>query len=234
MNYWHSNCYGFGGSGIAAIMDVLERLGGLMLADESQPMEDVKMALLNRCRTNDPDACNELFALYNRKIFNTAYRILGEESSAEDALQETLLNVYRGISSFRGDSKVSTWISRITINVCLGMLRKGKSKPSVELDDEFARDLPAESTPHTDPLAYAVLEEQRSLVRNAFRRMSEKQEIVVRLHDMEGFTIQEIAQIIRCPAGTVKSRLFYGRQEFKTIFNTLAGNSYKSPADSLN
>ncbi len=215
-------------------MDVPERLGGLMLADESQPMEDVKMALLNRCRTNDPDACNELFALYNRKIFNTAYRILGEESSAEDALQETLLNVYRGISSFRGDSKVSTWISRITINVCLGMLRKGKSKPSVELDDEFARDLPAESTPHTDPLAYAVLEEQRSLVRNAFRRMSEKQEIVVRLHDMEGFTIQEIAQIIRCPAGTVKSRLFYGRQEFKTIFNTLAGNSYKSPADSLN
>ena len=99
-----------------------------MLVDESQPMEDVKMALLNRCRTNDPDACNELFALYNRKIFNTAYRILGEESSAEDALQETLLNVYRGISSFRGDSKVSTWISRITINVLSGNAKERKKQ----------------------------------------------------------------------------------------------------------
>jgi len=203
-----------------------------MLASESQTMEDVNATLLNRCQTNDPDACNELFAQYNRKIFNTAYRILGEESSAEDALQETLLNVYRGISRFRGDSKVSTWISRITINVCLGMLRKGKAKPSVELDDELARDLPAESTPYTDPLAYAALEEQRSLVRDAFGRMSEKQGLVVRLHDMEGYTIQEIAKIIHCPAGTVKSRLFYGRQEFKAIFNALSSGGLKpSPAE---
>ena len=125
-------------------------------------------------------------------IRRTVY--LGEESSAEDALQETLLNVYRGISNFRGDSKVSTWISRITINVCLGMLRKGKNKQCVELEDEFAGNMPAESTPYTDPLAYAALEEQRSLVRDAFRRMSEKQGVVVRLHDMEGYTIQEICK----------------------------------------
>jgi RNA polymerase sigma-70 factor (ECF subfamily) len=208
--------------------------GGPMLASELQSMEDVNAALLYRCRTNDPDACNELFSRYNRKIFNTAYRILGEESSAEDALQETLLNVYRGISSFRGDSKVSTWISRITINVCLGMLRKGKNKQCVELEDEFAGDMPAQSTAYTDPLVYTALEEKRSLVRDAFGRMSEKQGIVVKLHDMEGYTIQEIAKIIHCPAGTVKSRLFYGRQEFKTIFNTLSSNGCKASSARLN
>ncbi len=104
-----------------------------MLPIESQPSEEVNVALLRRCMSNDPEACSEFFARYNRRIFNTAYRILGEEFSAEDALQETLLNVYRGISSFRGDSKVSTWISRITINVCLGMLRKGKNKQCSEL-----------------------------------------------------------------------------------------------------
>src|SRR5512139_2072010 len=125
-----------------------------MLTSESRPIEDVNVALLDRCRINDPDACSELFAKYNRKIFNTAYRILGEESSAEDALQETLLNVYRGIHSFRGDSKVSTWISRITINVCLGILRKGKNKQCVEIEDEFAGDLAAEPTPFIDPLAH--------------------------------------------------------------------------------
>lgn len=204
-----------------------------MLISESQTNEEMSAALLLRCRTNDPDACNELFQRYNRKIFNTAYRILGEESSAEDALQETLLNVYRGIASFRGDSKVSTWISRITINVCLGILRKGKNRQYVELEEELSGNLPAEPTPFTDPLAYASLTEQKHLVQSAFERMSEKQEIVVRLHDMEGYTIQEISEIIDCPAGTVKSRLFYGRQEFKAIFNALLNGGFKA-SPSLN
>lgn len=205
-----------------------------MLANESQSNEEINAALLRRCRTNDPGACNELFERYNRKIFKTAYRILGEESSAEDALQETLLNVYRGISSFRGDSKVSTWISRITINVCLGILRKGKNKQYIELEDEFTGDLAAEPTPFTDPLAYASSEEQRSLVNDTFGRMSDKQGIVVRLHDMEGYTIQEIAEIIGCPAGTVKSRLFYGRQEFKAVFKSLANGGFRASAASMN
>jgi RNA polymerase sigma-70 factor (ECF subfamily) len=205
-----------------------------MPAIESQPTEEVNVALLRRCMSNDPDACNVLFAQYNRRIFNTAFRILGEESWAEDALQETLLNVYRGISHFRGDSKISTWISRITINVCLGMLRRGKNRQYVELEDEFARDLPAESTPFTDPLAHTSLEELRSLVREAFDRMSDKQGVVVRLHDMEGNTIQEIAKIIGCPAGTVKSRLFYGRQEFKAIFKSLANNGLRTVQTAVN
>jgi RNA polymerase sigma-70 factor (ECF subfamily) len=205
-----------------------------MQTREVQYGDEVNSALLHRCQTNDPDACNELFALYNRKIFNTAYRILGEESSAEDALQETLLNIYRGISNFRGDSKISTWISRITINVCLGMLRKGKNRTNVDLDDELAAGLPADSTPLNDPLAYASLEEQKSQVKEAFRRMSGKQGIVVRLHDMEGYTIQEIAKIINCPAGTVKSRLFYGRQEFKAVFTSLAGRNINTSSAILN
>jgi RNA polymerase sigma-70 factor, ECF subfamily len=201
---------------------------------ESQSSDEINAACLRRCMSNDPDACNELFARYNRKIFNTAYRILGEESSAEDALQETLLNIYRGISRFRGDSKVSTWISKITINVCLGMLRKGRNRQFAELDDDYAEDLPAETTPFSDPLAHASVEEMRSLIKVVFSRMSKKQGIVVRLHDMEDNTIQEIAGIIGCPAGTVKSRLFYGRQEFKAIFNSMMNCSSKTPFQSIN
>jgi len=205
-----------------------------MLAIESQATEEINPALLQRCRSNDPEACNELFSRYNRRIFNTAYRILGEEASAEDALQETLLNIYRGIPRFRGDSKISTWISRITINVCLGMLRKGKNKQFVELEDSAARDLPADRSAVTDPLAHASLEELKSIVGEIFSRMSEKQGIVVRLHDMEGRTIQEISEIIGCPAGTVKSRLFYGRQEFKAIFNSRINGALRPPTPSVN
>lgn len=205
-----------------------------MPAIETQGTEEMSAALLDRCLSNDPDACTELFTRYNRRIFNTAYRILGEESSAEDALQETLMNVCRGISNFRGDSKISTWISRITINVCLGMLRKGKNRQFVELDEELTRELPADPTPFTDPLSHASLEELKTLVEEAFERMSEKQGIVVRLHDMEGFTIQEIAKIIGCPVGTVKSRLFYGRQEFKSVFTALSNNGFKPASASVN
>ncbi len=199
-----------------------------------RPNEETGSSLLRRCLSNDPDACSELYARYNRRIFNTAYRILGEESSAEDALQETLLNVYRGLSKFRGDSKISTWISRITINVCLGMLRKGKNARFVELEDEMSGDLPAEDTSFTNPLAYAQLGELRSLVQQTLSRMSEKQSEVVRLHDMEGNTIQEIAEIIDCPVGTVKSRLFYGRQEFKTIYNSLINGGFGASLSSMN
>ncbi len=184
--------------------------------------EEANLALLRRCSKNDPDACSEFFSRYTLKIFKTAYRILGEESSAEDALQETLINIYRGLASFRGDSKVSTWVSRITVNVCLGILRKAKHKHFVDLDDDAARDLPAPPTPAVDPLEYAAGQELRERIQATFNRMSAKQREVVRLHDMEGYTIQEIARIIRCPAGTVKSRLFYGRQEFKAIFHQLA------------
>jgi RNA polymerase sigma-70 factor (ECF subfamily) len=196
--------------------------------------EEAGAALLRRCLSNDPDACDELYTRYNRRIFNTAYKILGEESSAEDALQETLLNVYRGLSKFRGDSKVSTWISRITINVCLGMLRKSKNKRFIELEDEMTGDLPAKDTSFTNPLAYAQLEELRSLVQQTLSRMSEKQSEVVRLHDMEGNTIQEIAEIIECPVGTVKSRLFYGRQEFKAIYTSLVSGGFGASLSSMN
>lgn len=191
--------------------------------------DEANSGLLARCRMQDPEAYNEFFSLYNRRILNTAYRILGEEASAEDALQETLLNVYRGLASFRGDSKVSTWISRITVNVCLGMLRRGKNTQSLDLDDETTIEIPAAITADSDPLEHATQEEQKGLVDETFARMSGKQAVVVRLHDMEGHTIQEIARIIHCPAGTVKSRLFYGRQEFKDIYTALIQRRGRRP-----
>ncbi|MEJ2244689.1 MAG: RNA polymerase sigma factor [Acidobacteriota bacterium] len=205
-----------------------------MDAVEAKQSEELDMAVIQRCISNDPDACHELYTQYNRKIFNTAYRILGEEASAEDALQETMLNVYRGISNFRGDAKISTWISRITINVCLGMLRKGKKRQFVEFDNESSRDLPVEANDFSNPLIHACREELKSHIQDTFDRMTGKQALVVRLHDLEGNTIQEISKIIRCPVGTVKSRLFYGRLEFKALFNSLGYAEFKNPVVSVN
>jgi RNA polymerase sigma-70 factor (ECF subfamily) len=189
---------------------------------EGLDQEQAGLDLLQRYRRDDPEACNALLALYNRRIFKTAYRILGEETCAEDALQEALINIYRGLNRFRGASKISTWVNRITVNVCLGMIRKGRNKRFVALDaDEAAQQVPADSTPYIDPLKHVASSELRAYIAETFERMSEKQGEVVRLHDMEGNTIPEIADILQCPVGTVKSRLFYGRQEFKDIFKAL-------------
>jgi RNA polymerase sigma-70 factor (ECF subfamily) len=114
------------------------------------------------------------------------------------------------------------------------MLRKSKNRRFVELEDDTAGELPAEETSFTDPLAYAQLKELRSLVQQTFNRMSGKQSEVVRLHDMEGNTIQEISEIIDCPVGTVKSRLFYGRQEFKAIYDSLVNGGSAAPLSSMN
>lgn len=192
-----------------------------MSAIETNKTPEERVSSFPHPFVQDPEACNKIYSLYNRKIFNTAYRILGEESSAEDALQETMLNVYRGIANFRGDAKISTWISRITINVCLGMLRKDKKRRFVELDDQFPEEILADSGSFSDPLAYACGEELKTHIRETFARMSAKQALVVRLHDLEGHTIEEISEIIQCPLGTVKSRLFYGRQEFRGLFHTI-------------
>jgi len=195
---------------------------GIMETSEKLDQEEVGLNLLLRCRRDDPEACNALLALYYRRIFNTAYRILGEESQAEDALQETLINIYRGLNRFRGASKISTWVSRITVNVCLGMIRKGKNRRFLALEeDDTAKSLPADPTTYIDPHRHVVAAELSEFIEETFVRMSKKQGIVVRLHDMEGNTIPEIAHILRCPVGTIKSRLFYGRQEFRDIYIAL-------------
>lgn len=170
--------------------------------------------LMSRIQAREDGAFGELFNRFGNKIFRTALRMLKEEQSAEDALQETFLNVYRAARHFRGDSKVGTWINRIAINVCLEMIRKNR-KHDQRTDDDISENqtLPDEhgSTP------YETIEqaETRARVQRALARLGHKHYDVVRMHDLEGFTIREIADRLDIAEGTVKSRLFYGREELK-------------------
>ncbi len=197
-----------------------------MLETISPPNEEVKKTHSNHCLSNAQDTWNELFTRYNRKIYKTALRILGDEASAEDALQQTLLNVYRGISRFCGNSNIATWITKITVNVCLTILYKRKKMQYVELKDEPPV-LWAAPKLFTNPMAYTSLQELRLIIKETFDHMSDKHRIVVRLHDMEGLTIQEIARTINCPVGTARSRLFYGRQEFRALLSHPGNGSNK-------
>lgn len=170
--------------------------------------------LMSRIRNRDDGAFQELFHRFKDKIFRTALRILKEEQAAEDALQETFLNIYRASKSFRGDSKIGTWVNRITVNVCLEMLRKNK-RHDQRTDEDISENGFLTDLRTKDPFQKAVQSEIRSRVYQALHQLSDKHNAVVRLHDIEGFTIREIAEQLDVAEGTVKSRLFYGREELK-------------------
>lgn len=158
---------------------------------------------------------DEVYKQYHGVVFKIAYRILKDRALAEDACQDALYNIYRGLQHFRGESKVSTWITRITVNVCLGILRKKKRYSELDLDgnEEWGSQIAASE--NTNPYRNCSAAETKERIHRALHGISNKHGIVVQLHDLEGQTIPEISKLLKVPSGTVKSRLFYGRQELK-------------------
>ncbi|MBI4456265.1 MAG: RNA polymerase sigma factor [Acidobacteria bacterium] len=177
-----------------------------------------EIALVERCRRQDSGAYDEFCDRFSRAIHRIALRILKDESAAQDAVQETLMNVFRAMARFRGEAKISTWLNRITTNVCLEILRRDKKRK--EDSFETVQNFLADSLTHPDsPFDTVYQQELGTRLEYSLQRVSLKQRQVVRMHDLEGFTIKEIAQILNISQGTVKSRLFYGRQECRRHLN---------------
>lgn len=171
-------------------------------------------SLMTRVQDREDGAFRELVAQFGKKIFRTALRILKEEHSAEDATQEALVNVYRAAHKFRGDSRIGTWINRITINVCLEMIRKNR-KHEDRAEDDISTLVSLSDSRASSPFEKYRRREIQERVREALRQLGNKHRDVVVLHDLEGYTIREIADLLDVPEGTIKSRLFYGREELK-------------------
>lgn len=165
-------------------------------------------------KKHDEAAFQVLYERYSRKIYLTAYRILRDEDLARDAMQESLINVYRAIGTFRGESKLSTWISRITVNVCLEMIRRNK-KHQNRVEEDISENWTLPDSTALDPLKRAEQRELSRKVHSAMARIGKKHRQVVAMHDLEGFTIKEIAEGLNVAEGTIKSRLFYGREALK-------------------
>ena len=170
--------------------------------------------LMARVQARDEGAFGELFTRFQERIYRTALRILKQDYSAQDALQETFLNIFRGARHFRGDSRLTTWINRITVNVCLEMIRKNK-KHSQRLDADISETAEFPDPSARTPFEEALQRETSQKINSALESLGDKHSRVVRLHDLKGHTISEIAGIMGVPEGTVKSRLYYGRKALK-------------------
>jgi RNA polymerase sigma-70 factor (ECF subfamily) len=164
----------------------------------------------------DPDAFATLFTRHRDRLWAVALRTMGNPHDAADGLQDGLVAAYRRADSFRGDAAVTTWLHRVVVNACLDRLRAAKvrradSLPD-DLDDHRDRGSSFTSTsPVDDPEQAAVADDRRRAVLAALATLPADQRAALVLVDMEGYPVSEVALMLDCAEGTVKSRCSRGR-----------------------
>jgi RNA polymerase sigma factor RpoE len=187
--------------------------------DETQESNESDLSLVKRAQNNDGSAYDELIRRYQQRIYATVYHMTSNHEDANDLTQETFIKGYRALQGFKGDSSFYTWIYRIAVNKTINFLKQRKNKWQMSLNDvdfqaEHDPDLVAlisDRTPRRD-LNLAELQEKLNA---GLQKLSEHHRMVVTLHDIQGLSHEEIGKIMNCNVGTVRSRLFYARQQLQ-------------------
>ncbi|WP_405778864.1 RNA polymerase sigma factor SigM [Streptomyces sp. NBC_00859] len=181
----------------------------------------------------DPDAFGELVRRHRDRLWAVALRTLGEREEAADAVQDALVSAYRAAHTFRGQSAVTTWLHRITVNACLDRVRKAASRKTSPVDDTERLDQLIE--PHESAEAPAERQDLHREIIKAMGTLPVDQRAALVLVDMQGYPVAEAAQILNVPTGTVKSRCARGRARLLPLVAHLRPNpaeeGYDDPAE---
>lgn len=175
--------------------------------------------LIDRARRGDSDAFELLVRRYSPRLFQTAYRLLGNQADAEDALQQALVKAYLHLADFRGDAAFGTWLHRIVINLCHDELRRRGRRLRSEMEWEPDRTLVRDQAPESRPDEAAEQEELGRTVQVALEAVPPVYRTPVVLRDLQDYSYHEIAGMLGCSVGTVKSRVHRGRQALRMILN---------------
>lgn len=186
-------------------------------------MIDNEKHLLDKAKKGDIEAFEQLIAAYQKKVFNIALRMIGNYDDASELAQEVFIRIFKSLKSFKEESQFSTWIYKIATNVCLDELRKRKNKNLVSLDEDIKYDDSEIKRQVEDnrptPDVTAEKNEIRRIVHEAIGALSDDYKTVIIMRDIQGFSYEEIAKIIKCPEGTVKSRINRARQALREILS---------------
>jgi RNA polymerase sigma-70 factor (ECF subfamily) len=182
-----------------------------------------ELALVRRAQSGDLGAYDDLIRRYQERVYATVYHMTANHEDANDLAQEAFIKGYQALASFKGDSSFYTWIYRIAVNKTINFLKQRKNKSHMSLNDldfnaEHDPDLVAlvsDKTPRRD----AALTELQEKLNAAMLRLSETHRMVVILHDVQGLSHEEIGEIMDCNVGTVRSRLFYARQQLQAYLS---------------
>ena len=167
--------------------------------------------LVERSQRGDHESFNQLILRWERPIYALAYRVIGREDDARDVCQEAFLRAFRALPGFKGQAKFSSWLYRITLNLCRDWIRRQRRAPVSQLpDDADPMELAAESGPAESIEDLVARRELSALVEEAMALLPEEQRTAIILKEYHGMTFQEIADLQQCPLSTVKTRLYQG------------------------
>jgi len=168
--------------------------------------------LVDRARAGDLDSFNQLVGRWERPIYALAYRTLGREEEARDVVQEAFLRAFRGLKGFKGEAKFSSWLYRITLNLCRDWIRRERRAPIAQMpEDVDPLELADERASPTESVEDLVARREMSeAVTRAMAELPEEQRTAILLKEYHGLTFQEIADTLDCPLSTVKTRLYQG------------------------
>jgi RNA polymerase sigma-70 factor (ECF subfamily) len=191
-----------------------------IVPDTNPPTGPMEGDLVRRARHGDLAAYDELVKRYQERIYATIYHMTANHEDANDLAQESFIKAFSALKSFKGGSSFYTWLYRIAVNKTINFLKQRKNKFHLSLDDldanaEHDPDLVALISDQT-PLRAASLSELQKKLNEALLKLSETHRAVVVLHDVQGVSHEEIAEIVGCNVGTVRSRLFYARQQLQS------------------
>ena len=184
-------------------------------------MERIETLLIDELREGDMAALAILVEKYKRLVYRVAIRITKNHEDANDVMQDTFLKVYESIHSFRQDAAFETWLYRIVVNHATNLVKRRERRREfplsaigeMEVHPDLKRTADLANNPHLD----AERKERQRWVTQAVNSLPLKQRTVVILHEFEGLTHPEIASILNCSEGTVRSRLHYARQKLKDL-----------------
>ena len=187
--------------------------------DPNAPESMLEGDLVKRARRGDLKAYDELVKRYQERIYATIYHMTSNHEDANDLAQEAFIKAFSALKSFKGGSSFYTWLYRIAVNKTINFLKQRKNKFHMSLNDidfnaEHDKDLMALISDKT-PTRDVGLSELQKKLNEALLRLSEPHRMVVVLHDVQGQSHEEIAEIMGCNIGTVRSRLFYARQQLQ-------------------
>lgn len=195
----------------------------------------------NFLQTKDPTCFKSLVRRYENRLYNAAFRILGNAEEAEEVVQDTCLKLHQNIDRFRSQSTFAAWIFRIAHNTCLDKLRSKQRRKGFNLFsfDPLARQEEGEEASMVvsqaadtapNPAEKLDLNEQGAIISESLKKLPETQRTVVVLHDIEGFSYNEISTIVGANIGTVRSRLHYGRLKLRELLEPYFERTDMTPA----
>jgi len=196
-----------------------DALNSLPAGERAEPVAIEETELVRRARKGDLEAYDQLVQRYQERIYATIYHMTSNHEDANDLAQEAFIKGFQALKSFKGGSSFYTWVYRIAVNKTINFLKQRKNRAQMSLNDldfnaEHDPDLVALISDKT-PRREAGLAELQEKLNEGMQKLSEPHRLVVTLHDVQGLSHEEIAKIMGCNIGTVRSRLFYARQQLQ-------------------